>query len=114
MKCVTTQYGNKIVITINLKVEPVDIFTPKRFDSKAIDLEKKLEQLDKGMILKVTERKGKDNNNYLDIWNYPLNIKNTKVLHFISNIYKTLNISKICIKFLFQKTCFHFNAHNRK
>ena len=45
----------------------VDLFPPKCFDSKATDLEKKIQKLDKGMILDVIERKGKDNNNYLDI-----------------------------------------------
>jgi hypothetical protein len=44
-----------------------DLFAPKRFDSKSTDLEKKILKLDKAMILKVIERKNKDNINYLDI-----------------------------------------------
>lgn len=69
MKNVVTKYGNKLVIIINFEGEMVDIFAPKRFDSKAADFEKKFKKIekDKGMILKVIERKGKDNNNYLDI-----------------------------------------------
>jgi len=35
----------------------VDLFSPKRFDSKADDFEKK--KLDKGMVLEVIERKKK-------------------------------------------------------
>ena len=52
--------GNKLVVTINFKGEMVDIFTPSRFDAKAADFEKKFKILDKGMILKVIERKYKD------------------------------------------------------
>ena len=37
--------------------EIVDLFAPKRFNSKATDLEKKLKKLDKVMILKVIEKK---------------------------------------------------------
>jgi len=44
----------------------VDLFAPKRFDSKAADLENKFQKLDTVMILMVIERKGKHNNNYLD------------------------------------------------
>ena len=42
VKCFTTKYGKKIVIIIDLKGEIVDLLAPKRFDSKAADLEKKL------------------------------------------------------------------------
>ena len=35
----------------------VDLFAPKRFDSKADDLENKFIKLDKGMVLKFIERK---------------------------------------------------------
>ena len=45
----------------------VDLFAPKCFDFKVADLEKKFKKLDKGIILKAIERKGKDNNNHLDI-----------------------------------------------
>jgi len=40
-KCVTTKYGKKTFITIDFKGEMVDVFAPKRFDSKAADLDKK-------------------------------------------------------------------------
>ena len=45
----------------------IDLFAPKRFDSKAVNFEKKLKELDKGVILKVIERKNKDNITYFDI-----------------------------------------------
>ena len=41
MKCVTTKYGKKIVIIIDFKGEMVELFAPKRFYSKAADIEKK-------------------------------------------------------------------------
>jgi len=46
MKCGTTNYGNTLVITIDFKGEMVVLFAPKRFDSKAADVEKKFEKLD--------------------------------------------------------------------
>ena len=86
MKWVTTKHGSKFVLllilinsftnsllivysftnnfnsyTINFKSEVVDIFAPKRFDSTAANFEKKFKKIDKGMILKVIERKNKDN-----------------------------------------------------
>jgi len=39
MKCVLTKYGNKSVTIINFDGEMVDLFAPKRFDSKSADLE---------------------------------------------------------------------------
>ena len=63
MGCVRIKYGNKHVITINFKGEMVDLFAPKHFDFKPTDLEKKFKKLDKGIILKVIDRKI----NYLDI-----------------------------------------------
>ena len=66
MKLVTTKYRKKIAFIIDSKDEMVDLFAPKRFDSKAADFENKLKILDKGMILKVIERKWKDDDNYLD------------------------------------------------
>jgi len=56
MECLTTRYGKKIAIIIDFKGVMVCIFAPKRFDSKAADIENKLKKLDKGVILKVTER----------------------------------------------------------
>jgi len=50
-------------IITDCKWEIVDLFAPKCFDSEAIDFEKKLKKLDKGMILKVIERIDKDNKN---------------------------------------------------
>ena len=49
-KRVTTKYGNKLVIIIDFKGKMADKFAPKRFDSKAVDFEKKFKKLDKGMI----------------------------------------------------------------
>jgi len=66
MKCITTKYGKKLVITIDFKAEIVDLFVTKRFDSKAADLQKKLTKLDKYMILKVRKEKNKEKINYLD------------------------------------------------
>ena len=43
MTCVTTKYWNKLFITIDFKGELVNLFAPIRFDSKAADLEKKLQ-----------------------------------------------------------------------
>ena len=45
MKCVTTKFTKKIAIIIDFKGEMVDLFAPKRFDSKATDLEKKSKKL---------------------------------------------------------------------
>ena len=64
MKCVTTKYGKKILIIIDFNGEIFDLFAPKRFDSKAADLKKKLKKLDRDMILMVVERKEKYNINY--------------------------------------------------
>ena len=44
MKFVTTKYWSKIVIIIDFKGEMVDLFALKRFNSKAADLEKKLQK----------------------------------------------------------------------
>ena len=53
----------------------VDLFTPKCFNNKAVDFEKKYKKLDKAMISKVIERKNKDNKIIqLLISNNPLNI----------------------------------------
>ena len=41
MKCVTIEYGNKLVFTIDFKSEMVDLFALNHFDSKEADLEKK-------------------------------------------------------------------------
>ena len=59
MKCVTTKYGNKVVITIDFKGEMVNLLAPRHFDSKAADLEIFFIKVDKNMILKVIERKNK-------------------------------------------------------
>ena len=67
LKCVETKHRNKIVIIIDFKGEMVHLFTPKYFDSKTSDLDKKFKKLGKDMALKVIERKGKDNNKYLHI-----------------------------------------------
>ena len=67
MKCVRTRNGNKLVITIDFEGEMGWSIAPKRFDSKAADLLKKLKKIDKGAILKAFEIKSKDNINYLDI-----------------------------------------------
>ena len=64
MKCVRTKYGKNYY---HYRGRMVDLFAPKRFDFKAVDFGKKLKKLDKGMILKVIERKNEDNTNYLDI-----------------------------------------------
>ena len=86
MKCVTTKYEKKLIITISFKGEAVDIFTPKRLDSKAAEFENKLKKLDKGMILMATDRQGKDN--YLDI-DIKLSIKYKIILnyHILSVVY---------------------------
>ena len=42
MKCITTKYGNKLVIATNFKGEMVDLFAPKRPDSAAADLKKRI------------------------------------------------------------------------
>ena len=42
MKCERTKYGNKLIVTINLEGEAVDIFTPKRFDFKVIDFKRNI------------------------------------------------------------------------
>ena len=66
MKRVKTKYGKKLVINISFKGEAVDTFSPKRFDSTALEFEKKFQKLDKGKISKAIERKRKDNN-YLNV-----------------------------------------------
>ena len=50
MKCLT-RYGKKLAITIDFKGVMVILFAPKRFDSKADDIENKYKKLDKGVIL---------------------------------------------------------------
>ena len=42
MKCVTIKYCQQIVIIHDFKGEMVDLFAPKRFNSKTTDLAKKL------------------------------------------------------------------------
>ena len=59
IKWVAAKRGKTITIIIDFKGEMVDLYAPKRFVSKADDLEKKLKKLDKGMVLKVIERKKK-------------------------------------------------------
>ena len=59
IKWVAAKHGKTITIIIDFKGEMVDLFSPKRFDSKADDFDKKNKKLDKGMVLKVTERKKK-------------------------------------------------------
>ena len=56
-KCVTTKYGKKTFITIDFKGEMVDVFAPKRFDSKAADLDKKLKKIVKAMILRLRKKR---------------------------------------------------------
>ena len=53
----TTKCGKTIVIIIDFICEMNDLFAPKRFDSKAGDLEKKPKKLDKCMTLKAIEKK---------------------------------------------------------
>ena len=57
IKWVAAEHGKTITIIIDFKGEMVDLFAPKRFDSKADDLDEKIKKLDKGMVLKVIERK---------------------------------------------------------
>ena len=42
----------KIIIIIDFRGEMVDLFAPKRFDSKAADLKNEIKKIDKVMILK--------------------------------------------------------------
>ena len=78
MKCVTSKYGKKLVVTIDFKSEIVDLFAPKRFDTKAADLEKQFKKLDESMILKVIIKRVTS----ILISNSLLNIK---LLHFIDS-----------------------------
>ena len=45
MKCVTTINGKKLVVIIHFKDEMVGLCTPKRFNSKAAGLEKKMRKI---------------------------------------------------------------------
>ena len=55
-------------MTIDFKGEIVDPFSPKSFDSKAVDLEKEFKKLDKGLVLNVIERTNKNKINYFDLY----------------------------------------------
>ena len=57
LKDVTAKFGKKIVIIIDFKGEMIGLCSPRHFDAKAADLEEKSKQLNKGMILKLIERK---------------------------------------------------------
>ena len=54
MKCIKLNTERN---SLSLVILMVDLFVPRRVDSKAVDFEKKFKELDKGMILKIIERK---------------------------------------------------------